>query len=73
MFIGSVPSGDAPHRLDTSSGCVLPRLWLPPPFDDVLVELAICEELTDEEIVLLAETRTARAFMLLARVAGIFD
>ena len=34
---------------------------------------AICDELTDEEIILLAETRTARAFMLLARVAGIFD
>jgi hypothetical protein len=28
---------------------------------------------TDEELVLLAETRTARAFMLLGRVTGIFD
>lgn len=28
---------------------------------------------TDEELVMLAETRTARAFMLLGRVTGIFD
>jgi hypothetical protein len=28
---------------------------------------------TDEELILLAETRTARAFMLLGRVTGIFD
>lgn len=28
---------------------------------------------SDEELVMLAETRTARAFMLLGRVAGIFD
>lgn len=30
-------------------------------------------ELSDQEIVALSETRTARAFMLLGRVAGIFD
>lgn len=31
------------------------------------------ESLTDQEIAALAETRTARAFMLLGRVAGMFD
>ncbi len=31
------------------------------------------EKLTDQEIAALAETRTARAFMLLGRVAGMFD
>ena len=33
----------------------------------------LVESLSDQEIVALAETRTARAFMLLGRVAGIFD
>lgn len=33
----------------------------------------IAGDLTDAEVVRLAETRTARAFMLLGRVAGIFD
>lgn len=31
------------------------------------------ETLSDQELVALAETRTARAFMLLGRVTGIFD
>ncbi len=34
---------------------------------------AMAEELTDAEIAALTQTRTARAFMLLGRVAGIFD
>lgn len=34
---------------------------------------SIAEDLTDAEIAAMAETRTARAFMLLGRVAGIFD
>ena len=34
---------------------------------------ALEPDATDEELVMLAETRTARAFMLLGRVTGIFD
>lgn len=34
---------------------------------------ALEPDATDEDLVLLAETRTARAFMLLGRVTGIFD
>ena len=34
---------------------------------------AMADHLSDQEIAALAETRTARAFMLLGRVAGIFD
>ena len=34
---------------------------------------AIADNLSDAEIVALSDTRTARAFMLLGRVAGIFD
>ena len=34
---------------------------------------SIADELSDTEIVAMSETRTARAFMLLGRVAGIFD
>lgn len=33
----------------------------------------LAESLSDQEIAAMAETRTARAFMLLGRVAGIFD
>ena len=33
----------------------------------------LADTLTDQDIAALAETRTARAFMLLGRVAGIFD
>jgi len=40
-------------------------------FDQAFAEFA--EEASDEEITALAETRTARAFMLLGRVAGTFD
>lgn len=40
-------------------------------FDRMLV--AVEPEATDEDIVALAETRTARAFMLLGRVTGAFD
>lgn len=40
-------------------------------FDKTLVELEA--EATDEELMALAETRTARAFMLLGRVTGAFD
>ncbi|MEO9823736.1 MAG: hypothetical protein ABJF50_04860 [Paracoccaceae bacterium] len=40
-------------------------------FDKTFSHLA--EGLSDQEIAALAETRTARAFMLLGRVAGIFD
>ncbi len=40
-------------------------------FDQTFAEFA--EEASDEEITALAETRTARAFMLLGRVAGTFD
>lgn len=40
-------------------------------FDRLFSEMA--ERLTDEEISALADTRTARAFMLLGRVAGTFD
>jgi len=34
---------------------------------------AMADELSDEEIAALTQTRTARAFMLLGRVSGIFD
>ena len=40
-------------------------------FDSLFSELA--DTLSDEDITLLADTRTARAFMLLGRVAGTFD
>lgn len=40
-------------------------------FDRTLSNIA--ETLSDQELVVFAETRTARAFMLLARVAGTFD
>lgn len=40
-------------------------------FDRMLSQTA--DRLSDQEMALLAETRTARAFMLLGRVAGIFD
>lgn len=40
-------------------------------FDRLFSEMA--ERLTDEEISMLADTRTARAFMLLGRVAGTFN
>jgi hypothetical protein len=40
-------------------------------FDKTFSQLA--EGLSDHEIAAMAETRTARAFMLLGRVAGIFD
>ncbi len=40
-------------------------------FDKVFAEFE--KHATDEEIVALSETRTARAFMLLGRVAGTFD
>ncbi len=40
-------------------------------FDQTFAQIA--GDLTDQEIVELSETRTARAFMLLGRVAGIFD
>jgi len=40
-------------------------------FDQAFAEFA--EEANDEEITALAETRTARAFMLLGRIAGTFD
>ncbi|GAA6200901.1 hypothetical protein [Aquicoccus sp. SU-CL01552] len=40
-------------------------------FDQSFAEFA--EQASDEEITALAETRTARAFMLLGRVAGTFD
>ena len=40
-------------------------------FDRTISQMA--EALTDQELIALAETRTARAFMLLGRVAGIFD
>ena len=40
-------------------------------FDNSFVEFE--ETATDAEIAALADTRTARAFMLLGRVAGIFD
>ena len=40
-------------------------------FDKTFSHLA--EGLSDQEIAAMAETRTARAFMLLGRVAGIFD
>lgn len=40
-------------------------------FDRTVSQMA--ETLTDQELVVLAETRTARAFMLLGRVAGMFD
>jgi len=40
-------------------------------FDKTYSQMA--EGLSDQELVQLAETRTARAFMLLGRVAGIFD
>ena len=40
-------------------------------FDKTFSEMA--EVLSDEEIAALTQTRTARAFMLLGRVAGIFD
>ena len=40
-------------------------------FDRTLSQSA--ETLSDQELAILAETRTSRAFMLLGRVAGIFD
>ena len=40
-------------------------------FDTTLVEFE--KNATDEEIARMAETRTARAFMLLGRVTGTFD
>ncbi len=40
-------------------------------FDDVLEEFG--KTATDEELVRLSDTRTARAFMLLSRVTGTFD
>lgn len=40
-------------------------------FDKTFSEMA--ESLSDQEIAALTQTRTARAFMLLGRVAGIFD
>lgn len=40
-------------------------------FDKTLAQ--VVDELTDEELIALADTRTARAFMLLGRVAGTFD
>ena len=40
-------------------------------FDKTLANIA--ERLSDQELAALTETRTARAFMLLGRVAGIFD
>ncbi|MDA8585287.1 hypothetical protein N9L47_03355 [Rhodobacteraceae bacterium] len=40
-------------------------------FDKTFSTMA--ENLTDQEIAAMAETRTARAFMLLGRVAGMFD
>jgi hypothetical protein len=40
-------------------------------FDKVFVEFE--KHATDTEVVALSETRTARAFMLLGRVAGTFD
>jgi len=40
-------------------------------FDKTFTNIA--EDLSDQEIAALAETRTARAFMLLGRVSGIFD
>ncbi len=40
-------------------------------FDRTLSNMA--ETLSDQELVIFAETRTARAFMLLGRVAGTFD
>lgn len=40
-------------------------------FDKTLASIA--DRLSDEELSALTETRTARAFMLLGRVAGIFD
>ena len=40
-------------------------------FDKTLATVA--EDLSDAEIVAMSETRTARAFMLLGRVAGMFD
>lgn len=33
----------------------------------------VCDGLSDQEVIALTDTRTARAFMLLGRVAGIFD
>lgn len=40
-------------------------------FDKTLASIA--DRLSDQELAALTETRTARAFMLLGRVAGIFD
>jgi hypothetical protein len=40
-------------------------------FDRTLQQMA--DGLTDQELVALSDTRTARAFMLLGRVSGIFD
>ena len=40
-------------------------------FDRTLQQMA--EGLTDQELASLSDTRTARAFMLLGRVSGIFD
>ena len=40
-------------------------------FDHMLIEFE--KTASDEEIAAMSETRTARAFMLLGRVAGTFD
>ena len=40
-------------------------------FDKTLSSIA--DRLSDQELAALTDTRTARAFMLLGRVAGIFD
>ena len=40
-------------------------------FDKTLAEIA--DDLSDQELIAAADTRTARAFMLLGRVAGMFD
>jgi hypothetical protein len=40
-------------------------------FDFAFTEFA--ETATDEDLILFGETRSARAFMLLGRIAGTFD
>jgi hypothetical protein len=40
-------------------------------FDQTFAQVA--DSLTDQEIIQLTNTRTARAFMLLGRAAGLFD
>ena len=42
-------------------------------FKDYYKVLGVERTATDAEIAALADTRTARAFMLLGRVTGIFD